>query len=209
MRERYLLIPGLILGVCVVAFSQYRIKEVTVLPVESYPAKATVGPITIAADPYSSDEKSFKAFDVKDLNSRGYHPLHVIIRNESQEYFSLRTRTITLVTASGQEFYTTSATNVVEDVVKGGLTAKQPKNSRDDLRGLGKQGSPLADFGGKELTSRQIDPGSTVSGFLFFYVPGLRKDLFSGATLRIPDVQFEGTKKSLGLFEIPLQAGPR
>src|SRR5450759_3421232 len=91
----------------------YQIKNVQVMPIESYPARVAAGAVTIAADPYPTDERSFSAFDVKDLNSHGYFPVHVIIQNSSPNYITIRTRNIVLVTSAGQEFYTTPATIVV------------------------------------------------------------------------------------------------
>ena len=43
----------------------YRIKDIKLLPVESYPAKTTIDGVTIAADPYDSNEKSALALDTK------------------------------------------------------------------------------------------------------------------------------------------------
>ena len=172
--------------------TEYQSKIVKVLPIESYPARVTVQGITIAADPYPIDEKSFTAFDVKDLNSRGYFPVNVIIRNSTENFLNLKTRNVVLVTATGQELYTTSATVVVGDVFKG----KQVTSM--------KKGSPLIDFTEKELTSRQIMPEKVVSGFLFFYSSEPKKNLFVGSTLRIPQIMDDDNRRPIGPFLIPL-----
>ncbi len=44
----------------------YFIKEVVLRPVEAYPLQATTGGITVAIQPYLTDEESYTAFDVKD-----------------------------------------------------------------------------------------------------------------------------------------------
>jgi len=168
----------------------YQVKTVRVLPVESYPARTELGGVTIAADPYSTDEKSYEAFDVKNLNSRGYYPIHLIIRNSSQSFLTIRTRNVVLITSAGQQLYTTPATVLVEDVIKG--------------KPSGKAGSPLSDFTGKELTNRLVDPGRVENGFLFFFTPTPKKDFFVGSTLYIPKLEEEGTRKPLGPFAIPL-----
>ncbi len=175
--------------------ADYQIKTVTLRAIESYPARATVNGITVAADPYSTDEKSFSAFDVKDLNTRGYFPLHVIIRNSTQDFLSIKTRNIVLVTATGQELYTTSATVLVGDIFKGGQATSM------------KKGSPLVDFTEKELSSRQITPEKVVNGFLFFFTSEPKKNLFLGSTLRIPEIIDDDTRKSIGPFLIPLDPG--
>jgi len=184
--------------------ADYEVKTVKVLPIESYPARATLGEVTIAADPYDTNEKSFSAFDVKNLNSRGYFPLHVIIKNSSRDFLTIPTRNIILIIASGQHLYTTPATVVVGDVIKASLISKFPKMKSHDQSTSTKAGSPLSDFTGKELTNRLVDPGSTSDGFLFFFTPDPEKNLFSGSTLYIPKLEEEGTHKALGPFSIPL-----
>jgi hypothetical protein len=186
--------------------SDYQLKTVKILPIESYPARKAMGEVTIAADPYTTDEKTYTAFDVKDLNSRGYFPLHIIILNGSQSYVSVRTRDITLMTSDGQKLYTTPATIVVQDVIKGSLMSKLPKMKSHDQSTSTKTGSPLLDFTGKELTNRQIEPGAVSTGFIFFFTPEPKKPFFAGSKLLIPQVMDENSHKPLGPFEIPLDA---
>jgi len=167
----------------------YQVKTVKVLPIESYPARMELGGITIAADPYNTDEKSQSAFDVKNLNSRGYYPVHVIIQNHSEKFMSIRTRNVLLITSSGRQLYTTPATVVAQDVT-GSVSTKT--------------GSPLSDFTEKELTNRTVDPKAVADGFIFFFTPESRNDFFAGSTLYIPKLEEEGSRKPLGPFSIPL-----
>ncbi len=190
--------------VSVLLAADYEARIVKVLPIESYPARITLEGVTIAADPYSTNEKSYTAFDVKNLNSRGYFPLHVIIKNASQAFLTIRTRNVVLITASGQQLYTTPATVVVQDVIKASLVSKLPKMKSHDLSTSTKAGSPLSDFTEKELTNRLVDPGTVSDGFLFFFTPDSKTNLFAGSTLYIPKLEEEGTRKPLGPFSIPL-----
>jgi hypothetical protein len=185
--------------------ADYQVKTVKALPVESYPARISLGGATIAADPYSTDEKSLSAFDVRDLNSRGYFPIHLIIKNDSQMLLTVRTRDITLVTASGQKLYTTPAAVIVEDVFKSGQFKKLPLIKSHNKSASTKTGSPLSDFTGKDITNRTIDPGSVSDGFLFFFTPTPKKNLFRESTLLIPKLEEESTHKLLGPFSIPLE----
>jgi hypothetical protein len=200
-------LPGIFLillcGAILVA-SDYRIKSVKILPIDSYPARISQNGITIAADPYSTDEKSFSAFDVRDLNSRGYFPIHLIVQNDSQTFLIFRTREVSLITASGQQLYTTPATIVVEDVLKSGLSKKFPLIKSHNKSISSKAGSPLSDFTGKEITSKTIDPGAVCDGFVFFYTPTPKRNIFRQGTLLIPTLEVEGAHKSLGPFSIPL-----
>jgi hypothetical protein len=183
--------------------ADYVIKTVTLKPLESYPAQLELGGITVAVDPYDSDEKSFSAFDIRDLNSRGYFPVHVLLKNGTSDYLSLSTRNITLETAAGQSLYTTSATIVVEDVVKAGFLTKLPKMKSRDPATSTQTGSPLLDFTSKELTNRNIAPGALVHGFLFFFSAG-KVNVLQGASLKIPSILDEGSRKPVGPFVIPL-----
>jgi hypothetical protein len=189
--------------------SDYQVKTVRVLPIESYPARTEVGSVTIAADPYGSDEKLYSAFDIKKLNSRGYYAVHVIIQNSSSVFLNLRTRNIVLITSTGQQLYTTPATVVVEDVVQAGLVSKLPKMKSHDQSTSTKSGSPLADFTSKELTNRSIDAGTVEAGFLFFFTDTRKSDFFEGSTLFIPKLEEEGTRKALGPFSIALDPALR
>jgi len=182
----------------------YVFKTVQVLPIESYPARVTIGAVTIAADPYASDERSYTAFDVKDLNSRGYFPIHIIIQNSSPNFVTIRTRNILLETGAGQKLYTTPATILVQDVIKAGFVSKLPKMKSHDQSTSTKTGSPLLDFTGKELTNRQVEPGTVSDGFIFFYTPEPKKNLFAGSKLFIPELIDEGTRKTVGPFSIIL-----
>jgi hypothetical protein len=191
----------LALGSIALTATEYQIKAVNVLPIESYPARKELAGVTVAADPYSSDERSFTAFDIKHLNSRGYFPVHVIIKNGTSKFLSIKTRNVVLVTGSGQKLYTTPTTLVVDDIIKSGLAPKTPKKAKSK-----NSGSPLSDFTNKELTNRIIDPDSITDGFLFFFTPNPHNDFFVGSSLFIPQIEEEGTKNQLGPFLIPLDS---
>ena len=185
--------------------ADYVIKTVTVLPIEDYAARTMIGGVTIAADPYSTDERSYTAFDVKDLNSKGYFPVHVIIQNSSPNFLIIRTRNIQLQTSDGTRLYTTSATIVVQDVIKAGFVSKLPKMRSHDPTTSTKTGSPLLDFTGKELTNRQLQPGTVSDGFLFFYTSDTKKNLFAGSKLLIPElIDDSNSSRTVGPFTIPL-----
>jgi hypothetical protein len=181
----------------------YHLKPVPVQALESYPARVTVDQVTVAVDPYATDEKSFTVFDVKDLNSRGYFPLLVLVQNASPNPIAIRTRDIVLVGDEGSPLYSHPATLVVQDIFKGGILTKIPKVGAQDPGTSTRVGSPLLDFTGKELTNRGIDPGNAASGFLFFYNANAKKNPFAGARLKIPKILDEATRKELGPFEIP------
>jgi hypothetical protein len=197
-------IVWIIFSATILFAADYVIKTVKVLPLTSYPARTTLDGVTIAADPYSTNDKSFTAFDVKNLNSRGYFPIHIIVRNDSKSFLAVRTRQIVLILASGQKLYTTPATIIVEDVIEPGLRNKFPLIKSHDQATSTKTGSPLSDFTHKDITNRSVDPGTTSDGFLFFFTPEHKKNPFIGSTLFIPNIEEENTGKSLGPFSIPL-----
>jgi len=181
----------------------YQVKPVEVLPIESYPSRISVDDITIAADPYPNDDKSFTAFDISDLNSHGFFPVHVIIRNDSAYYLKIQTMNILLETRLGNRLYSTPATMVVEDLI-GNKYVDSLSQLKDGDTLSEKVASPLSDFTGKELTNSHIAPGTVHNGFLFFFSEKNKRSLFIGSTLHIPNIKEEGTRKSFGPFTIPL-----
>lgn len=192
----------LLLSVQMPLAADYSIKIVEVQPIESYPAQTTVGGITIAANPYSTDAESSTAFDIKNLNSRGYFPIHVIIKNETSSYLTIRTRNVLLFTSGGEQIYSVPAAIVVDNLSRAGLTKKEPTKS--DVPEASQKVSPLVDFTSKELVAASIDPGAVVDGFLFFFTEKRKINLFAGSSLYIPRLEEEGTKKPFGPFTIRL-----
>jgi hypothetical protein len=184
-----LLFAGVLAGFA----ADYVVKTVKVQPIDTYPARVTVGDVTIAADPYARDEKSYTAFDYKNLNTRGYHPVHLIIRNLTGDYITMRTRNIVLVDAGGNALYATSAAVLVSDLYKGDISYKR--------------GSPFSDFSAKELSGGRIDPNGVIDGFLFFYIPQAKGIALAGSKIVIPEVLNDSTRKPIGPFEIPLDPG--
>ena len=194
----------MVCGILPLTAADYVVKTVKIEPIESYAARTTVGAITIAADPYSMDEKSYSAFDVKKLNSRGYFPVHVIIQNASNEFLIVRTRNILLITSSGEQLYTTPITVLLEDLFKADSIDKLSQSESSESSKKAKAGTPLSDFTTKDLTNKLINPGEVSSGFLFFTNPDPKQNIFTGSTLFIPKIEEEGTRKSIGPFSIPL-----
>ena len=198
--KKSLIILELVVGALLLMASDYRVKKVKVLPLESYPARTVVQDVTIAAEPYSTDEKSFSAFDVKHLNSQGYFPIHIIVQNNTSDFLIVRTRNIILITADGQRLYSTPISVLVGDIFRASSANKISRDSSGNI----KAGSPLSDFSGKDLTNKLIDPGKISDGFLFFYNATPKKNLFEGSTLLIPNLEEEGTRKVFGPFSIAL-----
>jgi hypothetical protein len=176
----------LLLGTALQAAGLPQGKTVELRPLETYPVRQTVGAVTVAAEAYGSDEKCATAFNVKNLTTRGYFPVHVIIQNSSADYVSVSTRKILLDVGSGQGLYTTSA-------------AFAGRKSKDN------PGSDAAmiDFTGKELVNKQVEPGATAHGFVFFFTPTPKKDFFAGAKLVIPLLD-DATRKQIGPFTLSL-----
>ncbi len=184
-----LVLAGMLTGLV----ADYAIKPVKIQPIDTYPARVTVGNITVAVDPYATDEKSYTAFDFKNLNSRGYHPVHLIIQNATPDYITIRTRNIVLVNAAGTELFATSAAVVVNDLFKGNLSYKR--------------GSPFSDFSAKELSGGRVDPNGVIDGFLFFFIPQAKGVALAGSKIVIPEILNDTTRKPIGPFEVPLDPG--
>lgn len=185
--------------------SDYTIKPVEVLPIDSYPSRISADDITVAADPYPNDKKSSKVFDVEHLNSKGFFPVHIIIKNGSPYYVKLKTQNIALETRLGDHLYSTPATMVVEALI-GNKYADSLSHLKEGDRLSDKVATPLADFTNKELKSSLIEPDSVESGFLFFYSEKSKRSLFIGSTLLVPMLYEEGTDRTFGPFEIEMDS---
>jgi len=182
--------------------SDSNTKTGEVMPIESYPAQVTVGGITIAANPYTTDAESATVFNVKNLNSRGFYPVHIIIKNNTSSHLTIRTRNVLLFTPNGEQLYSTPAAIVVDNLSRAGLTRREP--SKTDVPEASQKVSPLMVFTSRELVTESINPGGTVDGFLFFFTENRRRNPFAGSSLYIPRVEEEGTKKPFGPFTIRL-----
>lgn len=193
----FILMPLLIVA------SDYTVKPVEVMPIDSYPSRVSTDDITVAADPYPDDKKSSQAFDVENLNSKGFFPVHLIIRNDSPYYVKLKIQNVSLETRLGDHLYSTPATMVVEALI-GNKYADSLSHLKDGDRLSDKVATPLADFTNKELKNSLLEPGSIESGFLFFYSDKNKRSLFIGSTLRVPVLYEEGTDKTFGPFEITM-----
>lgn len=199
---RLLAIACIILSPLLLA-SDYTVKQVEVFPIESYPARTAVDGITVAADPYPDNEKSSSAFDFENLNSRGFFPVNIIIKNESPYYLKIQTQSILLETRLGDHLYTTPAAVVVEELVgKKYVDSLSHLKAGDTLSDS--VASPLSDFTTKALTNSLIKPGAVQSGFLFFFSEKHKRSLFMGSSIYIPGLKEEGTDKLFGPFKIPL-----
>jgi hypothetical protein len=205
MKKPYLGL-WILLSVALSTAAEYRIKMVKVLPIESYPARATVEDVTIAADPYDTDRKSYRAFDVRKLNSMGYFPIHIIVENKTQDFIKVQARNIILVTASGKHLYTTPTSIIVDDISRAGTTGRAPQTRAANPAASGAEGSPQSDFASKELTNLLVDPGTVSGGFLFFFTDRPEENLFAGSTLYIPKLESEGGRRIFGPFSIPLDS---
>ena len=179
-----------------------NVKVVEVMPIESYPAQASVDGVTIAANPYSTDAESATVFDVRNLNSRGFFPVHIIIKNETSSHLTISTRNVLLFTPEGEQLYSTPAAIVVDNLSRAGLTRREP--ARSDDPNASNRVSPLMDFTSKELVAASIDPGAVVDGFLFFFTEKRKTNILAGSSLYIPRLEEEGTKKPFGPFTIRL-----
>jgi hypothetical protein len=204
IMRKFLTFFGILFGALTLLAADYIVKPVKIQPLDSYPAQATVETVTVAVDPYATDEKSYTAFDVKRLNSRGYFPLHVVIQNLTSDFLIVRTRNILLITSSGEQLYSTPITTILDDIYNPLSVDKLSKNRQQKKSKKSAIGSPLTDFSSKDLTNKLVDPGKVSDGFLFFTNPDPKKNIFAGSTLFIPKIEEEGTRKSVGPFSIPL-----
>jgi hypothetical protein len=189
----------------------YKSIKVKVDPARSYPFVATQGHVTIAADPYETNDKIKTAFDIKDLEKLGIVPVNVIISNEGEDLISVNGEDINLLDEKNHSLESLPVEEVVHAILSKGkspstrgpnTSSRFPLPRREGLRGDAFEIE--TDFNNKALKEVRIAPKATASGFVFFRLPDHQMRL-AGHKLYIPQVKNLKTKEDLLFFEIEIK----
>ena len=192
------------------ASGAYKNLSVKVGPAESYAARQSQGPVTIAADPYPTETRIRTAFDVKGLSKMGLVPINLIISNQGPDSLSVNGATITMLDPEYGSLQAVPPKEVVNMVLR--QARGRPRTlDRFPLPRTRIPGSRLekrafeieTDFIRKSL-KRRIRPRATTWGFVFFQIPE-RKSRLNGYKIIIPDVTNDKTQQQLLYFDIELK----
>lgn len=166
----------------------------------TYPHKQTSEKVTIAAEPFETDEQAAQAFGKVNPWRYGVLPVLVVIQNDSPD--ALRVDQMRLI-------YTLPDRTKVESTPAGDIRfihgTKAPKPLPGPTGGLklGKAPkNPLAEWEieGRAFAAKMIPPGQSASGFIYFQVP----ESSQAATVTVDGLVNPVTNKELYYFEIPM-----
>jgi hypothetical protein len=169
-------------------------------PAASYTHRQTNAPVTIAVEPYNSEDKEKTAFGKLDIYRFGVLPVLVVMQNDSDKAIRLDNLTVQYSGPNGNHVEATPAKDVRylhgprrPDIVPGPTGA--PKVGRSKKNPL-----DAWEVEGRAFTARMLPPNQTASGF-FYFQTGLQR----GATIYLSGLSEAASGKDLFYFEIPLE----
>ena len=169
-------------------------------PPDSYPCRQTQEKVTIAVQPFDTQEKTRVAFDKLDPNRYGILPVLVIVRNDGAGTLMLEGLRVEYIAESRQKVEAIPSREVAKvnapgrpRVSGGPLPTQIPRSSTKK--------NPLTDWviEGRAFAAKALPPGESASGFFYFEARHS-----SGASLYITGLRDASTKRELFYFEIPL-----
>jgi hypothetical protein len=188
----------------------YKSIKVKVDPAKTYPFHQSQGNVTIAVDPYESDEKIKTAFDVKGMEKLGIIPVNIIITNEGEDPISVSGQDVNLLDVKNQSIESTPLEEVVRLILNKGKEPSASGRSRSPIplpRRDSQRGDTFeiqTDFTNKALKEARVAPKSTASGFVFFRLPSKQMKL-SGYKIYIPEIKNLKIQQNLLFFEIEIK----
>lgn len=169
-------------------------------PAESYPCRQTQEKVTIAVQPFDTQEKTRLAFDKLDPNRYGILPVLVIIRNDGPDTLMLEGLRVEYIADSRQKIEAIPSREVAKvnapgrpRIYGGPLPTQLPRSSTKK--------NPLTDWAieGRAFAAKALPPGESASGFFYFEASHR-----PGASLYLTGLRVAPSRRELFYFEIPL-----
>lgn len=170
-------------------------------PVEQYPHRMTSEKVTIAAQPFQTDEETKEAFGKLNPWRYGVLPVLIVIRNDSAITLKVDRLKFSYVLPDRSQIDATPARDV--KYLRG---AQAPKN----MPGVGVPGVRLGkgnknpldtwEIEGRAFAAGVIPPGESASGFVYFYTP----DSSAASSVYINGLKNAAPGAELYYFEIPM-----
>jgi hypothetical protein len=173
-------------------------------PTESYPCRQTQEKVTVAVQPFDTEEQTRLAFDKLDPNRYGVLPVLVIIRNDGPGTLMLDGLRVEYLTDSRQKVEAIPSREVARvnapgrpHISGGPLPTQIPRSSTKK--------NPLTNWTieGRAFAAKALPPGESASGFFYFEARHR-----SGAALYLTGLREAPSRRELFYFEIPLDAAP-
>lgn len=165
-------------------------------PASSYETKLTIDKLTIAAEPYISDDKTREAFGNLNPYEYGILPVLVVMQNDGDKVLRLDRMKVEYVIPRGDRIEATPPGDV--PYVR---PPKRPNvaNPLPIPRRKGKNPLQKLEIESRSFAARMLPPGQSAYGF-FYFQTGHRP----GATLYLTGIYEAATNKDLFYFEVPL-----
>jgi hypothetical protein len=168
-------------------------------PAGEYPKRMTSEKVTIAAQPFITDDEAKEPFGKVNPWRYGVLPVLVVVQNDSAETLRVDRMRVSYVLPDNSKVEATPASDV-----KFLLGAKAPKSiPGPSLPGVhlgGAKKSPLSEWEieGRAFAAKVIPPGQSASGFFYFQTDNTS----AAASVYITGLVNAGTGKELYYFEI-------
>ncbi len=169
-------------------------------PVTSYANRQTTEKVTVAVDPFGTEDKAREAFGKLNPNQYGILPVLVVIQNDGTASLSLEDLRVEYITSARQRIEATPATDVPRT-----MGPKRPGPDPDrfpsPLPRIGGNKNPLSawEIAGRAFSAKVLPPGESASGFFYFQAPNR-----PGATVYLTGMRELPSRRELFYFEIPL-----
>jgi hypothetical protein len=182
-----------------VAFAADKPADFKASPAASYPSKQTVSQITIAADPYLSEEKQKTAFGKVKLTDYDVTPILIVIQNDGDKAIKLDRMKVQL---SGPDHKAIDSTPPAE------VRYLNPVGRPKAIQGPGTKvavihkKNPLNEWEieGRAFAAQMLAPGQSAYGFFYF-----QTGMHGENTVVVNGLYEAASGKELLFFEIPVR----
>lgn len=171
-----------------------------VKPVRDYPHRQTSEKVTIAAEPFETDEQARDAFGKVNPYRFGVLPVLIVIQNDSPNAIRVDRLKLNYILPDRTRIEATPAQDL--KYLRG---AKQPTGLPGPTGGIKisrAPKNPLAEWEieGRAFAAKMIPPGQSASGFAYFQVP----QSSAAASVYISGLTDVVSGQELYYFEIPM-----
>ncbi|MEE8349813.1 MAG: hypothetical protein V3R94_09600 [Acidobacteriota bacterium] len=198
-----LTVPALVVLIILIGGStglaRYRIKDLYIKPAEDYGAHQDFQNVIIGAYPYGTQGSTLELFDTETLHRRHILPVLVVVENYNDFAIRIHEQDVVLITQDGLRFPSLPYQVVLLHISNQPLTtdSTQPESLR---RIVGKE--MAMDFENKAFGEKQIAPGNSDFGVVFFWLPEIGN--LPGSRLYLPDIVNLSEGEQLMSFEFEL-----
>jgi len=173
--------------------------KLDVRPAAEYPHRQSGEKVTVAAQPYETDEQAKQAFGKVNPWRMGVLPVLIVIQNDGPDSISLEKIRFEYELPDRTHIENTPAQDV--KYIEG---AQKPKIRPNPIgrNSVSRPKSPLAEWEieGRAFAAKMLPPGQSASGFVYFQVP----QSSAAAQVVVSGMVHAGTGKEFYYFEIPM-----